>query len=54
MRFVRQLNGCEMSQLATMRRTAVGLVSQRAHMVLLSSQGHCIAKIAQIFNVSEK
>lgn len=53
MRFVRELNECEISELETMRRTAVGRVSQRAHMVLLSSQGHCIAKIARIFNASE-
>lgn len=34
-----------------MRRTAVGRVSQRAHMVLLSNQGHFITKIARIFKM---
>ena len=53
MRFVRELDECEISELETMRRTAVGRVSQRAHMVLLSSQGYCIAKVARIFNASE-
>ena len=53
MRFVRELDECEISELETMRRTAVGRVCQRAHMVLLSSQGYCIAKVARIFNASE-
>jgi len=52
MRFVRELNENEVSELETMRRTAVGRVSQRAHMFLLLSQGCCIAKIAQILNAS--
>jgi transposase len=36
-----------------MRRTAVGRVSQRAHMPILSNRGHCIAKISRIFNAYE-
>ncbi|MEA4883756.1 MAG: helix-turn-helix domain-containing protein [Clostridia bacterium] len=36
-----------------MRRTAVGRVSQRAHMVLVSNRRYCIAEIARVFDTSE-
>jgi hypothetical protein len=53
MRPVRELDECEISELETMRRTAVGGVSQKAHMVLLSNRGNCTAKIARLFDASE-
>ena len=53
MRFVRQLDDDEVCVLETMRRTAVGQVSQRAHMVLLSNRHYCIAEIARVFDASE-
>ncbi len=53
MRFVRQLDDGEVRTLETMRRTAVGRVSQRAHMVLLSNRRYCIAEIARVFDASE-
>jgi transposase len=36
-----------------LRRRAVGRVSQRAHMVLLSARGYTVPQIAQIFEVGE-
>ncbi len=36
-----------------LRRRAVGRVSQRAHMVLLSTRGYTVPQIAQIFEVGE-
>jgi transposase len=39
--------------LERLRRRAVGRVSQRAHMVLLSSRGDTIAQIAEIFAVGQ-
>ena len=53
MRFVRQLDDDEVCVLEAMRRTAVGQVSQRAHMVLLSNRHYCIAEIARVFDASE-
>src|SRR6266480_7127593 len=35
------------------RRRAVGRVSQRAHMVLLSARGYTVEQIAEIFGVGE-
>lgn len=51
--FVTELDECETSMFETMRCAAVGRVSQRAYMVLLLSQGYCIAKIARILNASK-
>ncbi len=53
MRFVRQLDDDEVCVLEAMGRTAVGRVSQRAHMVLLSNRHYCIAEIARVFDASE-
>src|SRR3954469_22715936 len=39
--------------LEQVRRRAVGRVSQRAHMVLLSSRGYTVEQIAEIFGVGE-
>lgn len=53
MQFARQLDDDEIRDLETMSRTAVGRVSQRAHMVLLSNRNYCIAEIARVFHASE-
>ena len=39
--------------LEQVRRRAVGRVSQRAHMVLLSARGYTVEQIAEIFGVGE-
>src|SRR3954469_4676709 len=39
--------------LEPVRRRAVGRVSQRAHMVLLSARGYPVEQIAEIFGVGE-
>ena len=39
--------------LERVRRRAVGRVSQRAHMVLLSARGYSVPQIAEIFAVGE-
>ena len=39
--------------LERVRRRAVGRVSQRAHMVLLSARGYPVEQIAEIFGVGE-
>ena len=39
--------------LEQVRRRAVGRVSQRAHMVLLSARGYAVEQIAEIFGVGE-
>jgi len=39
--------------LERLRRRAVGRVSQRAHMVLLSARGYTVPQIAQVFEVGE-
>ncbi len=53
MRFIRQLDDDAIRALGTMGRAAVGWVSQRAHIVLLSSRDYCITKLARIFDASE-
>ena len=53
MRFVGQLDDDEVRVLEAVRRTAVGRVSQRTHMVLLSNRHYCIAEIARVFDASE-
>ncbi len=40
-------------ELEQVRRRAVGRVSQRAHMVLLSARGYSVLQIAEIFAVGE-
>jgi transposase len=46
--------GTEQRQaLERLRRRAVGRVSQRAHMVLLSARGYSVAQLAEIFDVGE-
>ena len=40
-------------KLERVRRRAVGRVSQRAHMVLLSARGYTVEQIAEIFGVGE-
>ncbi len=44
----------ERQALNRLRRRAVGRVSQRAHMVLLSARGYTVPQIAQIFEVGEE
>ncbi len=39
--------------LERLRRRAVGRISQRAHMVLLSARGYSVVEIAQVFDVGE-
>ena len=39
--------------LERLRRRAVGRISQRAHMVLLSARGYTVAQLAEIFEVGE-
>ena len=39
--------------LERLRRRAVGRVSQRAHMVLLSARGYSVRQLAEIFDVGE-
>ena len=39
--------------LEQVRRRAVGRVSQRAHMVLLSARGYTVEQIAEIFGMGE-
>ena len=39
--------------LERVRRRAVGRVSQRAHMALLSARGYSVPQIAEIFAVGE-
>src|SRR5215212_9297299 len=39
--------------LERLRRRAVGRVSQRAHMVLLSAHGYSVRQLAEIFDVGE-
>lgn len=53
MRFVRPLTDEEIAKLEAMRRSAVGRVSQRAQMLLLSNKRRCIADIARTFDASE-
>ena len=43
----------ERQALNRLRRRAIGRVSQRAHMVLLSARGYTVGQIAQIFEVGE-
>lgn len=49
-RLVRELGECGISELETMRRTAVRQAAQRVRADLLSNKGNCIAKIAQVFD----
>src|SRR4051794_20561921 len=39
--------------LERLRRRAVGRISQRAHMVLLSARGYSVPQIADLFEVAE-
>ncbi len=50
---IESLSPEERQALNRVRRRAVGRVSQRAHMVLLSARGYTVAQIAQIFEVGE-
>lgn len=52
MLYVRPLTVAEQTELRHMTRQAVGRVSQRAQMVLLSAQRRTVPEIAAIFNVS--
>ena len=47
------LTGEQRRALEQVRRRAVGRVSQRAHMVLLSARGYSVGQIATIFEVGE-
>ena len=50
--FVRKLTDAESRELRLMTRQAVGRVSLRAHMVLLSAQRHSVPEIATLFDTS--
>ena len=45
------LSESERQVLERLRRRAVGRVSQRAHMVLLSTRGYSVPQLAEIFDV---
>ena len=47
------LTEAQRRDLERVRRRAVGRVSQRAHMVLLSARGYTVQQIAEIFAVGE-
>jgi transposase len=47
------LSDAQRQALEQVRRRAVGRVSQRAHMVLLSARGYTVEQIAEIFGVGE-
>ncbi|HEU0193140.1 MAG TPA: helix-turn-helix domain-containing protein, partial [Gaiellales bacterium] len=47
------LSDARREALERVRRRAVGRVSQRAHMVLLSARGYAVEQIAEIFGVGE-
>ncbi|HXI15042.1 MAG TPA: IS630 family transposase [Chloroflexota bacterium] len=47
------LTGAQRQGLERLRRRAVGRVSQRAHMVLLSARGYTVARIAEVFDCGE-
>lgn len=44
------LTAAQRQELERLRRRAVGRVSQRAHMVLLSARGYTVPQIAQVFD----
>lgn len=50
--FIQRLNRDDETELRRMTRQEVGRVSQRAQMILLSSQCHSVPEIACIFSVS--
>jgi transposase len=50
---IRPLTDEQRQTLERVRRRAVGRVSQRAHMVLLSARGYTVEQIAEIFGVGE-
>jgi transposase len=52
MLYVRKPNAEEMQEIQQLKRQAVGRVSQRAHMVLLSDQGQSVPVIAVLFQTS--
>ena len=47
--YVRQPTGSEMAELKRMTRQAVGRVSQRAQMVLLSAEGRAVPEIGFVY-----
>jgi len=47
------LTGAQRRGLERLRRRAVGRVSQRAHMVLLSARGYTVQRIAEVFDCGE-
>jgi transposase len=51
--FVSPVDDSTRVELEQLRRQAVGRVSQRAHMVLLSLRGVAVGELAQIFGVGE-
>lgn len=50
---VGQLATAQRHELERLRRRAVGRVSQRAHMVLLSGRGYTVQQIAEVFDCGE-
>jgi DNA-binding CsgD family transcriptional regulator len=51
--YSRPLSDEQRQALEQVRRRAVGRVSQRAHMVLLSARGYTVEQIAEIFGLGE-
>lgn len=51
--YARQPTKDELSELERMRRQAIGRVSQRAHLVLLSIRRHKVPEIAELFQTSQ-
>lgn len=49
MLYARPLTATERAELQRMRRQAIGRVSQRAHMILLSAQGTTVPELATLF-----
>lgn len=52
MRYVRPLTSAEVDELHHLRRQAVGRVSQRAHLILLSAQHVAVPELAHLFACS--
>src|SRR5215213_9467865 len=50
---IEPLSDPQRQALERVRRRAVGRVSQRAHMVLLSARGYSVQQLAEIFDVGE-
>src|ERR671930_179417 len=52
--YARQPTEAEYSELKHMTRRAIGRVSQRAHLILLSVQGHSVPELASLFAIAKR